>query len=56
MIHLGSCSGQPNLLASLSKDGELRLWDVPGEACLAVMQTDATSIVSFCSSCTSELP
>ena len=37
----------PRLLASLSRDGNLRLWDVPGEACLSSIQApDATCMVS----------
>ena len=39
-------AGAPRLLLSLSKDGNLRLWDVPTEACLSSIQTDATCIVS----------
>lgn len=39
--------GAPRLLASLSRDGSLRLWDVPSEACLSSVQhPDASCIVS----------
>lgn len=40
-------AGAPRLLLSLSRDGNLRLWDVPSEACLSSLQhADATCIVS----------
>ena len=39
-------AGAPRLLLSLSRDGNLRLWDVPTETCLSSMQTDASCIVS----------
>lgn len=45
VVELAACAGRPRLLASLGRDGGLRLWDVPSEACLASLQCDATSIV-----------
>lgn len=33
----------PRLLASLSRDGNLRLWDVAAEACLSIMQLPEAS-------------
>ena len=39
-------AGAPRLLLSLSRDGNLRLWDVPTETCLSSIQTDASCIVS----------
>ena len=45
VVELCTCSGRPGLLASLSKDGNLRLWDVPSDTCLASIQTDATCLV-----------
>lgn len=42
-------AGAPRLLASLARDGCLRLWDVPSEACLSSLQhADASCIVSRC--------
>jgi WD40 repeat protein len=46
MVELAAVPAAPRLLLSLSRDGNLRLWDVPSEACLASLQTDATTIVS----------
>ena len=46
VVDLAACAVRPRLLLSLARDGNLRLWDVPSEACLASIQTDATAIVS----------
>ena len=45
-MELAAGRDAPRLLLSLSKDGNLRLWDVPTEACLSTLQTDASCIVS----------
>lgn len=47
VIELAAGRDAPRLLLSLSKDGNLRLWDVPTEACLSSLQTDASCIVSW---------
>ncbi len=47
VVELASCSGRPARLLSLSKEGNVRLWDVPSEACMASISTDATSLVRF---------
>lgn len=46
VIDLVSCSARPGLLASLSKDGNVRVWDVPTETCMASFAADATALVS----------
>lgn len=51
VIELASCAARPGLLASLSKDGNLRFWDVLNETCLGSFAADATAMVcksSFC--------
>lgn len=40
-----SGSRLPALLASLSLDGQLRMWDVAARSCLLVSETDAISMV-----------
>lgn len=45
VIELAACAQQPALLLSLAKDGNVRLWDVPSEACLSTLQTEASSMV-----------
>ncbi|KAL4431235.1 hypothetical protein ABPG75_006491 [Micractinium tetrahymenae] len=44
MVELAAAPAAPRLLLSLSRDGNLRLWDVPSEACLSSLQTEATCI------------
>ncbi|CAL8464853.1 g4388 [Coccomyxa elongata] len=44
VIDLVSCSARPGLLASLSKDGNVRVWDVPTETCMASFAADATAL------------
>lgn len=46
VVDLAATAAAPRLLLSLSRDGNLRLWDVPSETCLSSLQTDATCIVS----------
>lgn len=46
VLELAAVPAAPRLLLSLSRDGNLRLWDVPSETCLSSKQTDATCIVS----------
>ena len=46
MVELAACPARPRLLLSLGRDGNVRLWDVPSEACLSTLATDATSLVS----------
>lgn len=46
VVELAATAAAPRLLLSLSRDGNLRLWDVPSETCLSSLQTDATCIVS----------
>ena len=44
-MDLATTASEPTLLLSLSKDGNIRLWDVVEETCLASITTsDATSI------------
>lgn len=42
VVELAGAAGQPGLLASLSRDGNLRLWDAREEVCLSSVQADAT--------------
>ena len=44
VVDLAATPEHPKLLVSLSRDGNLRLWDVPSEACLASINTEATCI------------
>ncbi|KAL4418960.1 hypothetical protein ABPG77_000873, partial [Micractinium sp. CCAP 211/92] len=44
VVELAATKAAPRLLLSLSRDGNLRLWDVPSETCLSSLQTDATCI------------
>lgn len=44
VIDISSIPSSPNLLVSLSKDGNIRLWDVPSETCISSINTDATCI------------
>jgi WD40 repeat protein len=44
VVELAAAPAEPHLLLSLSKDGNVRLWDVPEEACLASINTDATAV------------
>lgn len=46
VLELAAVPAAPRLLLSLSRDGNLRLWDVPSETCLSSIHTDATCIVS----------
>jgi WD40 repeat protein len=48
VVELAAVPARPDLLLSLSRDGDLRLWDVPSEACLSSIQTDACCLVSVC--------
>lgn len=43
---LASAAAAPQLLASLSRDGELRTWDVAAGACTSASASQATSLVS----------
>ena len=45
VAELAAVPAAPRLLASLSRDGNLRLWDLPSETCLASLQTDGTCLV-----------
>ncbi|PSC76625.1 wd g-beta repeat-containing [Micractinium conductrix] len=44
VAELAAVPAAPRLLASLSRDGNLRLWDLPSETCLASLQTDGTCL------------
>ncbi|KAI3433327.1 hypothetical protein D9Q98_003145 [Chlorella vulgaris] len=44
VLELAAVPAAPRLLLSLSRDGNLRLWDVPSETCLSSIHTDATCI------------
>lgn len=46
VVELAAVPAAPRLLLSLSRDGNLRLWDVPSETCLSSLQTDASCVVS----------
>ena len=46
VVELAAVAAAPRLLLSLSRDGNLRLWDVPSETCLSNLQVDASCIVS----------
>lgn len=46
VLQLASCQGREGCLVSLAKDGEMRLWDVQQEVCVASAPTDASCIVS----------
>ncbi|EFN59527.1 expressed protein [Chlorella variabilis] len=44
VVELAAVPAAPRLLLSLSRDGNLRLWDVPSETCLSSLQTDASCV------------
>ena len=46
VIELAGCPKRPGLLASLAKDGSVRVWDVPLAACLATYAASASALVS----------
>lgn len=45
VIELSAPAERPGVLASLTRDGNLRVWDVCRETCLASHATDAASLV-----------
>lgn len=45
VVHLRSCRKRSHFLISLSKESEMRLWDVPNETCLAKVSTEANCLV-----------
>lgn len=47
VLELAACAGRPGLLASLGKDGSVRLWDAPKERCLATYAASASALVSL---------
>ena len=46
MLDLSACSCKAGLLVSLSKDGNVRVWDAAQEACTASYSTEASCMVS----------
>lgn len=48
VIELAAGAEKPGLLLSLSKDGNIRLWDVASEKELSSIQTDASCLVRCC--------
>ena len=46
MVELAGCPWHPDLLASLAKDGSVRVWDVAQEICLVSYAANATALVS----------
>lgn len=46
MVELAACAGWPWLLASLAKDGGVRLWDARAERCLAAHAAGASALVT----------
>ncbi len=46
VIELAGCPKRPGLLASLAKDGSVRVWDVRLEACLATYAAGASALAS----------
>lgn len=45
VVDLAAAANKQGVLASLSKDGNLRLWDAPAEQCLASYTTEANCLV-----------
>lgn len=45
VVQLGGAAAAPALLASLSRDGELRMWDVARGACTSASASQACSLV-----------
>ena len=45
VVELAGCPWHPRLLASLARDGSVRVWDVGQEACLATYAAGATALV-----------
>lgn len=45
VVDLSAAADQPGILASLAKDGTLKVWDVARETCLATHATDAACLV-----------
>ncbi len=45
VVELSAAAEQPGLLLSLSKDGNVRLWDVGRQECLLSLKTDAYAVV-----------
>ena len=50
VVQLGGTAAAPALLASLSRDGELRTWDVARGACTSASASQACSLVRHGSS------
>ena len=48
VVDLSACPGKPRLLVSLSKDGNVRVWDTAQELCTTSYSTDASCVVSMC--------
>ncbi|KAK9857210.1 hypothetical protein WJX84_002581 [Apatococcus fuscideae] len=44
VLDLAACASIPGLLASLSRDGTARLWDVPSETCILSHSTDSNCL------------
>mmetsp|Transcript_4246 Transcript_4246/g.7218 ORF Transcript_4246/g.7218 Transcript_4246/m.7218 type:complete len:389 (-) Transcript_4246:20-1186(-) len=42
IVDLSACAARPGLVASVSKDGTVRVWDYANEACVRIMEADAT--------------
>lgn len=45
VVDLAACAARPGLLASLARDGNVRVWDAPSGACLASHTSDASCLV-----------
>ena len=45
MVDLAASGARPGLLASLARDGSVRVWDARSGACLAAHASDATCLV-----------
>lgn len=44
VVDLSACPGKPRLLVSLSKDGNVRVWDTAQELCTTSYSTDASCV------------
>ena len=51
VVDLAGSPARAGLLASLARDGNLRLWDAASGACLASHDSDATCLVRLAAAC-----